>query len=254
MSNFGDAMCGRYTLHMEAELIAKRFGLKQIKLPLQPRYNIAPSQIVAGVLYEVNTSTGELEKVLDGLKWGFTVPASAQMKGPRMIINARMEGIFERPMFKNLVAKNRCVLPANAFYEWAQSSGKPYAVQVKKGDLFGMAALYKNALDSEGNPVKLCVIVTVPPNEKMAVMHDRMPAILAPDAEAAWLDPEEKNPAKLLSLLKPYENETLDMYPISKLVNSVRVDRKECLEAYDEPETAPPVKKDKPVQLSLFDP
>jgi hypothetical protein len=44
------------------------------------------------------------------------------------------------------------------------------------------------------------------------------------------------------------------MYPISKLVNSVRVDRKECLEAYDEPETAPPVKKDKPVQLSLFDP
>ena len=183
------------------------------------------------------------------LRWGL-IPAWAKDPsiGNRMI-NARAETVAEKPAFRTALRKRRCLLAADGFYEW-QAGGRrkqPYFIRLRDDRPFAFAGLWEMweerrgdgtgtgpnlAADSGPVPVRSiesCTLLTTGPNDLMRPIHDRMPAILAPDDYAAWLDPAVQEPTQLLPLLRPYPSEAMVAYPVGTLVNSPANDVPECV-------------------------
>ncbi len=204
-------MCGRFSLTKTEAEIEARFGAKFYSNDLVKRYNVAPSQLA---LVLTNNNPNELQL----FKWGM-IPSWAKDPniGNRMI-NARVETLTERPSFKNLVDRKRCLVISDGFYEWRNVGGKKMPVRITMRDetLFAMAGLWDEWRDPKvGNTIKSFTVITVPANELIAPIHDRMPAILHPNSEKKWLrlDPMD-------DLLHPYLEEEMKLYPVSNKLNS----------------------------------
>ena len=107
------------------------------------------------------------------------------------MINARVEGIDKKPAFKRALVSQRCLIPAPAFFEWKAEAGQKtkYRIGRKDGEMFGFAGLYDIWRSPNGNALKSCTIITTPPDKVVEPIHDRMPAILLPEDEEAWLKP-----------------------------------------------------------------
>ncbi len=209
-------MCGRYTLHHAPKEIAERFGVEPNDKLLAPRYNIAPSQTVPAI----RRSDGARE--LAGLKWGLIPYWAKDPKIGNSLINAKAETIAEKPSFKQALAKRRCLIPADGFYEWrkrGKEPSQPIYVRRRDGGLFAFAGLWEAWKTPEGETLETCTIITVEPNEMISKIHHRMAAILRPDDEAAWIDPQS-GIDDLLRLLRPYESDELEAIPVSRAVNS----------------------------------
>ena len=216
-------MCGRYTL-TDPDGVRGRFDAADelTETRLVPRFNVAPSQQVPIVLH---TPEGRSLRLA---RWGFR-PSWMRDGGKRPPpINARGETLLERPMFRGAVAKGRCIIPADGFYEWQALAGRPgkhpWHFRLKEGGLFGFAGLYAG-----GDGEATCTIVTTTANELLAPIHDRMPVILDPDEEALWLDPDVADPVAVLPCLRPYPAEAMEGYPVAPLVSSVRNDGPELV-------------------------
>jgi putative SOS response-associated peptidase YedK len=219
-------MCGRYTLHHSVEEIARRFGVANVAVDLQPRYNIAPTQ-------EVPVVTGGDERTMRMFVWGL-VPFWAKDRsiGNRMI-NARAETIAEKPAYKHAFARRRCLIPADGFYEWMRTgtSRTPMHIRFRDGRLFAFAGIYEHWSPPDGDELHTVSIVTVEPNGVLAPIHNRMPAILTREAEADWLSNADRGPAEKLELLKPYPDEDeLEAFPVSRAVNSPAFDDASCVD------------------------
>jgi putative SOS response-associated peptidase YedK len=238
-------MCGRFELHTNPAAIALAFGLAHPPA-ISPRYNIAPMQDVPVVR---TTRNGERE--LAQVRWGL-VPRWAKDPsiGARMI-NARAETLTAKPAFRNALKWHRCLVPADAFYEWKTlADGKqPYRIGMKDGSLFGLAALLERWLSPEGEVLDTCAIVTTPANALIRPLHERMPLIIAPGDYSRWLDRSVEDVADLLS---PYPAVAMNFYPVSTRVNAVRNDDPSIIEpveaANEETADATPP----PEQASLF--
>jgi putative SOS response-associated peptidase YedK len=218
-------MCGRFTLATNTKKLAETFSQFTPPEELSPRYNIAPSQPVAVV---ANNGQNKIEF----FHWGL-IPfwAKDPTIGNRMI-NARAETLAEKPSFKNAFQRRRCLVLADGFYEWRQSSGKtktPMYIQLESQDPFAFAGLWESWHSPEGDTILSCTIITTEPNELMATIHNRMPAILPPESYAQWLDPAEQKPAQLQDLLKPYPAEEMMARPVSTLVNNPKYDGPDCV-------------------------
>jgi putative SOS response-associated peptidase YedK len=220
-------MCGRYTLHHSIEAIADRFNVTSVAFDQDPRYNIAPTQEVAAV-------TGDDERTLRGLVWGL-VPfwAKDPQIGNRMI-NARAETIAEKPAYKHAFVRRRCLIPADGFYEWMRTGDHrtPMHIRFRDERLFAFAGIWERWASPDGEELFTCSLVTVEPNRLVAPIHNRMPAILSPEDEAAWLTPDVK-PAQLLELLRAHEPDDMVAFPVSRRVNSPAIDDAECIEEAD---------------------
>ena len=216
-------MCGRFTLITDISKIAAQFGVDPT-LASQPRYNIAPTQNVVAVL-----KNGAAH--LDTLRWGLIPSWSKdEAMGARMI-NARAETLAEKPSFKNLLRNKRCLIVADGFYEW-RSEGRektPMYITLQDGQPFAFAGLWDVWKNPAGEPVQSCTIITTEPNELMASIHNRMPAILRPGAYEDWLNPQLRDPDVLTHWLSPYPTELMTARPVSKLVNNPRNDTAEVL-------------------------
>jgi putative SOS response-associated peptidase YedK len=210
-------MCGRYTLSNPSPL-QLRFKLTEfadVRLPpMLPRYNIAPSQSVP-VVVETPRGRGLRQAV-----WGFR-PAWAAASGPTPI-NARAETVASNGLFRGALRRRRCLVVADGFYEWralpGESRRQPYYLRLRGGGLFAVAGICSGDAGSGEEPDTVALLTTAP-NELVAVLHGRMPAILAPDDEARWLDPELTDPAGLLPLLRPYPTAAMEAYPVGRLVS-----------------------------------
>ncbi len=218
-------MCGRITLSKPKKIKAKDLKVPQAEVDrLKPRYNVVPSNPVAAIL---NEKTRRIEP----LRWGL-IPSWAKDEtiGARMI-NARAETIAEKPSFKGLLNKHRCLILADGFYEWAEGpSGKqPYFIHLKSDEAFTLAGLWSHWTNAKGQEIKTCTIITCGPNSLMEKIHNRMPVILDGKAREAWLDPDNKEGAALTALLQPYSAKEMQAYPVSKLVNSPQNDTEDCL-------------------------
>ncbi len=216
-------MCGRYVL-AATEAIAQRFNVTNAPANLAPHYNVAPTQSMPVVIKQ---SPNQL--VL--MRWGL-IPAWAKSgKTDYSMINARAETLAQKPTFRKLLSFQRCLVPANGFYEWkAGTNGKtPYYIHLKDESLFAFAGLYDRWKDDQGNELLTYTIITTTPNPLMAGIHDRMPVILPKDAEEAWLNPDETEPAHLTPLLRPYPAEGMVAAPVSRAVNNVRNDSPDLL-------------------------
>lgn len=219
-------MCGRFTL-IDFEEIAERLQISDFSAELKPRYNIAPSQKIPVILNQGSY-------ILDFFQWGL-IPSWA--KDPAIgnkMINARAETIDEKPAFKNLLGRKRCLIPADGFYEWRRSGAfkQPYRVTLKNNSLFSFAGLWDSWISPTGRVVNTCTVITTTPNELMETIHNRMPVILTPDQEKLWLDPKITDSQFLKSLLRPYPSDLMTAYEVSKAVNSPRYDLPECVEPF----------------------
>jgi putative SOS response-associated peptidase YedK len=232
-------MCARYSLKSSADVLQELFDLDEAP-QLVPRYNIAPTQPIAAV-----TRSPEGRRALKLLQWGL-IPSWA--KDPAIgqrLINARAETLAEKPAFRSAFKRRRCLIPADGFFEWveavdgtigedAASKGKvykqPYFVSMKSGRPFAFAGLWECWETELGGPIESGAIITTEPNDLLARIHNRMPAIIPPEAFDAWLD-HDVEPARLLPLLAPYPSEEMRAYPVSRRVGNPRFDSPECIVA-----------------------
>jgi putative SOS response-associated peptidase YedK len=216
-------MCGRFALTVDIEKIAKTFGV-EVTLETTRRYNIAPTQNVVSIMRNGANHLAEL-------RWGL-IPSWAKDEsiGSRMI-NARAESLAEKPSFKGLLRSKRCLIVADGFYEWRQDRGSktPMFITMKDGEPFAFAGLWDSWKTPDGQQIRTCTIITTEPNEVVAPIHNRMPAILLPDVRDEWLDPSIKDEHLLTNWLAPYPSDAMTAREVSRLVNDPKHDSPELL-------------------------
>jgi putative SOS response-associated peptidase YedK len=219
-------MCGRYTLtNPDPKRLKLRFGIDApFEFDERPRFNIAPTDSVLAVRSQDDT------RELGKLRWGL-MPGRWAEKPGRPLINARAETVATQPAYSESFRERRCLIPADGFYEWKKlPTGKqPMWISRPDEDLFAFAGIWASLERSDGETVHSCSIVTCEPNEMMREIHDRMPAILDPDVESTWLDPDA-DPDVLLGLLGPAAPGLLVAREVGEGVNDVRKDGPELLE------------------------
>jgi putative SOS response-associated peptidase YedK len=235
-------MCGRYALMSDPELLVELFALASVP-PLKRRYNIAPTQQAPVVRAPGKGESGdEGRRRLDFLHWGL-IPSWAKDPsiGARMI-NARSETAGEKPAFRSALRCRRCLVPADAFYEWQKRAGgkQPYCIRMRDGRPFAFAGLWerwtpRNEAGEEIEPVESFTILTTTPNAMMKRLHDRMPVIIPREAYDLWLDERVQDTAKLATLLVPISGDLLEAYPVSRRINSPGNDDPACLDPAEEP-------------------
>lgn len=207
-------MCARITTSYTPEEIADVFGVGP-GFALPPRYNVAPSQLVPIV-----RADGRGGRELVAMKWGL-VPHWSRDPKPTALVNARAETAPEKPAFRDAFRLRRCLVPADGFYEWEHVGRRkqPYFFRRAGGGPLAFAAVWDVWQGSPG-----FAVLTTAANELVGRLHDRMPALLDADRFAAWLDPTEKRPEKLLPLVTSYPADRMESWPVSDRVNAATVE------------------------------
>lgn len=233
-------MCGRYVSSSTPDEIAQYFDAEApTEAALEPSWNVAPTNDVYVVLAD-----GETRRVASH-HWGL-VPfwAKSPAIGSKMI-NARAEGLADKGAFKHAFRTRRCIVPADAFYEWqkvpGQKAKQPYLIARPDGEPLAFAGLWEEWRGPERDQrLRSTSIITTTPNALMATIHDRMPVILPPTAWDRWLDPTNHDLEALGELLVPAPAEVLVLRPVSTEVNNVRNDGPHLADAVDlAPDAAP---------------
>jgi putative SOS response-associated peptidase YedK len=220
-------MCGRYILTSPPETVRRIFEYpEQPNLP--PRYNIAPTQPVAVVVFE----HGRHFRLM---RWGLL---PAWVKDPTtfsLVINARAETVLEKPAFKNAMKRRRCLIPADGYYEWqAMGSRKqPFFIRPRNSEPMGLAALHETWLGPNGEELDTVAIVTTAAREEMLSLHARVPVVIQPDDYETWLDSNACDAEQALNLLKAPPENSLVWHPVSVEVNKVANDRPELIGPVD---------------------
>ncbi len=223
-------MCGRYTQTKKTHELVARFDIEEPDFDLAPRFNLAPSQDAPVV--GVNPQTPEIRS-LRLIRWGL-IPYHAK-DATKPIINARAETLGQRPAFRGLVPRRRCVVLADGFYEWRKEGRfkTPMRFMLKSGQPFAFAGLWDRWLQPNGDLLYSFTIVTTRPNSLLEPVHNRMPAILLPGDEDKWLDPVVTTPTSVLPLLNPYPADLMEGYGVSRAVNSPVNDSPDCIAVDD---------------------
>jgi putative SOS response-associated peptidase YedK len=275
-------MCGRYaSARRRIELLEEfRIERDRVSEPLQPDYNVAPTKRVYAVLTRdaqpsedeqdaaeqaPDATPGEaaasgVARELRVVRWGLVPFWAKDPKIGSRMINARAETVASKPAFRHAFKRNRCLLPADGYYEWQRPDGssqdepggrgggsggikQPYFITRGDGGPLAFAGLYElwrdAALpdDHERAWLWTATIITTSAPDELGRIHDRMPMVIEPDRWADWLDPAANDPADLAALLAPAASSGLISYPVSTAVNSVRNNGPELLERI---ELAPP--------------
>ncbi len=213
-------MCGRFTLTQPVEAMRLLFGFTE-QPNLRARYNIAPTQPIAII------RAGKRANEFTFVRWGL-LPGWVKdgLKFP-LIINARSETAFEKPAFRAAIQRRRCIIPADAFYEWrARGKGpkQPFMIRPVGGGVMAFAGIWEHWMDAEGSEVQSAAILTTAANDTLRSIHHRMPVILKPENFTDWLERPETEAGKLTPLLAPAANDMLEAVPISTRVNKVAND------------------------------
>lgn len=207
-------MCGRYTLNKTAEDVAKRFNIAKNPDGVRPNYNVAPSQLMP-----VITEGDDGKRTVELMKWG--IPRTLGKDLVKELINTRADKAFGG-FWKKTVLNHRCLVPATGFYEWKTSaSGKiPFFIHPKNIELYAFAGIWSTWVNDVGQEIKVYSIMTTEPNKEMKALHTRMPVILHPKDEEQWVKPSNDKPETLGELLLPLEDDSLEIYEVSRAVNS----------------------------------
>lgn len=241
-------MCGRFAVTLPPEAVRAFFAYaEQPNFP--PRYNIAPTQPIPIVMARAHT--GGRERHFRLARWGF-LPAF--VKDPRefpLIINARAETLAQKPSFRAALKRRRCLVIADGFYEWrreapgaAKAAAKaPFLVRRIDRAPMGLAGLMETWSDPTGGEIDTACIITTTANRLMTRIHDRMPAILSPEAFPLWLDNDGAEPASATALLRPAPEPALELIPIGAAVNRIANDDAAVQTPIGEPIRAAPPDK-----------
>ncbi len=217
-------MCGRYTMTVDARKLADRFGARIVTGHFEPTYNAAPSQHLP-IIRTHHPDRIELAR------WGFWPEDWKRSKNIRPQINARLETAAEKPMLADAFGGRHCLVLADGYYEWKQTSrGKqPYRITLKSGEPFAMAGIYAR-IDTdrfegaEKGPVNFAILTTTA-NEAVQHIHHRMPVMLPLGHEKHWLPP---NPSGMFVFLT-FPAELMTAYPVTRKMNRATFNEPEAI-------------------------
>ena len=238
-------MCGRFVSTAGPDRIAAYFDsvvpTEAVAESLGENYNVAPTQDVYAVV-----ANGDGSARVDAFHWGLIPSWAKDRKIASKMINARAETLAEKPAFKRLLTKQRCIVPMDGFYEWQLGSadgplnakGKPLKqpmfIHRADGEPLAVAGLWsawKDPGDPEGRFLHSVTVITTAANATMRPVHDRMPAVLTSDRWTGWLDPSNDDLASLSEVLDGEPPELLTMQAVSTDVNNVRNNGRELIAA-----------------------
>jgi putative SOS response-associated peptidase YedK len=224
-------MCGRAKLPED---------VSEIKLDLKidfdetadyrPRWNAGPTSQLPVVVSNLR------QRTLTLMRWGLVPAWAKDIKIGYSTFNARAEDIANRPAFRGAwKAGRRCLVIADAYYEWRDSDKQPFAVALGNRGPMTFAGLWDIWHAPDGKPLKSFAIVTTQANEFLKPLHNRMPALLAPDCWPAWLGETEASENDLKSMLKPYPDKGMTFWPVDRRVGNVRNDSPDLFAPLSEP-------------------
>ena len=221
-------MCGRFARRSTQEVLADWFGVELEDMPwFAPSYNVAPQSTQPVV--RLNEDSGKPEFAL--MRWGLVPFWAKDAKVGYTTINARAEEVTAKPLYREALKRRRCLIPADAFYEWQKLGAKakrPFAFGLQSGEPYAFAGLWERWKPREGDPLETFTILTTDPNELAADVHDRMPVILEPRDYARWMEPGD--PTRLpVDLLRPFPADRMRSWAVNERVGNTRNDDAELL-------------------------
>jgi putative SOS response-associated peptidase YedK len=230
-------MCGRYVITSPPAAIRALFGYpEQPNFP--PRYNVAPTQPIP----IVGVVEGKRRFML--MRWGFIPSWVKDPKTVSLMINARGESVLDKPAFRNAMRRRRCLIPADGFYEWRSGGAgeprRPYYVRGKSGAPLAFAGIWETWTGPNGEELDTAAIVTTHANRTLAVIHERMPVIVPPDAFNLWLDCAKVEAETAAALIAPAPEGLLEFYEVSSAVNRVVNDSEMLISPAPPASDAPP--------------
>jgi putative SOS response-associated peptidase YedK len=241
-------MCGRYSLACIDDLCG-RFRVIDPVIGFRSHFNIAPGSTNPVIVVHERAEAVMMQWGLVPhrakdvviwprlfrlpVMWGQLVPHSSKDVLPaNRPFNARAESLAEKPMFRELLRFQRCLVPASGFFEWKQEAGQkvPFYFHVKDDLVFGFAGLYDIWSNPAGTTLWTYTIITTTPNELVSPIHNRMPVILRQDDEMRWLSRDVLPEDEVRRILAPYPAEGMEAYPVSDRVNSPGADDEKVIE------------------------
>jgi putative SOS response-associated peptidase YedK len=225
-------MCGRFVASRPVEDIARLLDVDELDVPSElaaPRWNVAPQATVLALTS--SRQTPGLRR-LSAYRWGL-VPwwAKDPSIGSRAF-NAKGETLSDKPMFRGAIARQRCIIPADAFYEWAPAGPgdrtrrkQPWCFRAPGSGLLLLGGLWEQWRPRGAGPaesLRTCTIITTGANDVVGPVHDRMPVLIAEEDLDEWLSPDPLADVELDRLISPAPVETLESYRVSTRVNDAR--------------------------------
>jgi len=227
-------MCGRFALRRPPAEIARLFKIAGALPNVGPRFNVAPTQDVLAIAFD----RAKAERRMGTLRWGLIPSWAKDTRIASTLINAKAETIREKPSFREAFARRRCLIPADAFYEWKVDgkTKRAFAAVRRDGAPLAFAGLWERWRDeASGEMIRTCAIVTTEANATCAPIHHRMPVILDDAAHGRWLGEEEATLDDLSALLTPFPAGAMEVYPVDPRVGNVRNDDEGLLQRMESP-------------------
>jgi putative SOS response-associated peptidase YedK len=217
-------MCGRYASFRENQDLADAFAITTFGPEVDdwaPSWNVAPTQQVRVIVDQLPGPSRQLRAA----RWGLVPSWAADPAMGSRLINARSETLAEKPSFKGALARRRCLLPADGYYEWTDSgtglAKQPVYLHPADG-MLAFAGLYEFWRAKPDAPwLVTTTIITAAAQGIVQRFHHRQPVILAPETWDAWLDPELTEPHAATDLLRASPQSALVATRVSTKVNSV---------------------------------
>ena len=225
-------MCGRFHILSPIAAMADLFGFDE-RPNMTPAHNIAPTMPVP-IVRSRPDSTG---RQLHFARWGF-IPSWSKdpMRNPPLI-NARVETVWEKPSFRHAIARRRCIMPADGFWEWQRAidgnHNKKQAYRIHRSDNAPMAfaAIWEHWMGPDGSEIESVAMLTCPPNALVGAIHHRMPVILEPDQFADWFHHDESRTHKrrVDAMMVPCDPDRLTLYAVDNRVGNIQHDDPDLL-------------------------
>jgi putative SOS response-associated peptidase YedK len=195
-------MCGRaYETYTDEELYFRYLSKRPITLlpQLSPVYNLCPTQnspvlrLVAG------------ERQFDQMHWQLIPAYEPKFKTKLSTINVRSETVFTSTLYRDLVIRQRCIVPLSGFFEWKTDGERkrPFRIHLCDELIMSVAGIWDTWGPGTSHERSSFSILTTAANQFMTKIHERMPVILGRSDEDDWLDPEVHEQEKLQRLFKP---------------------------------------------------
>lgn len=222
-------MCGRFAQSIPLGKLNMTGLFDEVDSEYIESFNIAPSN------YANVVSMKDRRRVLSLKKWGLVPSWSKDDKTGIRLINARGETLNEKPSFRTAFKKRRCIIPVTGFYEWRSEAGvkKPFFIRMSgEGETEPMllAGVHESWNKPDGEVLETFTIITTSACEKLKVIHDRMPVVILREKIATWFN--DNIPFnEIEKLIKPVDDDEIDLYPVSEFVNSPQNNSEKCLES-----------------------
>ena len=213
-------MCGRFVNIEKKEKIQKLFPSLSAINYSDKSYNISPSNLI-NVIYKKNNNI-----YLDNLFWSFSF-FNKQNNITQFVINARIETITSKYLFKESFIKRKCLIISNGYFEWKkiENTKQPYYISIPKNELMFFGGIWREEIKNNLKTNVVCII-TKEANENLSKIHTRMPLIMSHNEGLDFLNDDSN---RFLEANRSIIEDDIDYFPVSKTVNNPKNNDEYCI-------------------------